>query len=210
MAHEYGPLVYLQLGELWCMVVSSPEMAKEVMKTHDIIFANRLRVLAADAITYGSKGMTFSSYWRHMRNICTMELLAPKHVDSFRSIKQQELSNFVKEISLSEGSPINLTEKISFLSYGLISQILFGTKSQDQEAYVEHMKGVVETIAGFSVADLYHSIGILQVIIGIRTRVEKIHRVLQNIVKDHRDKTLDTLAFGEEDREDLVDVLLRL
>ncbi|KAL9314809.1 hypothetical protein ACSQ67_020261 [Phaseolus vulgaris] len=72
------------------------------------------------------------------------------------------------------------------------------------------MKGVVETIAGFSVADLYHSIGILQVIIGIRTRVEKIHRVLQNIVKDHRDKTLDTLAFGEEDREDLVDVLLRL
>nr|XP_007142403.1 hypothetical protein PHAVU_008G277500g [Phaseolus vulgaris]ESW14397.1 hypothetical protein PHAVU_008G277500g [Phaseolus vulgaris] len=202
LACEYGPLMYLQLGELCCIVVSSPEMAKEVMKTHDIIFANRPYVLAADAITYGSKGMTFSpygSYWRQMRRICTMELLAPKRVDSFRSTRQQELSNFVKEISLSEGSPINLTRKISSLTYGLISRILFGKKSEDQEAYVEHMKGVSETVAGFSLADL--------------TRVEKIHqgmdKVLQNIVRDHRDKTLDTLAFGK-DREDIVDVLLRL
>ncbi|KAK8467206.1 hypothetical protein PHAVU_008G277532 [Phaseolus vulgaris] len=164
LACEYGPLMYLQLGELCCIVVSSPEMAKEVMKTHDIIFANRPYVLAADAITYGSKGMTFSpygSYWRQMRRICTMELLAPKRVDSFRSTRQQELSNFVKEISLSEGSPINLTRKISSLTYGLISRILFGKKSEDQEAYVEHMKGVSETVAGFSLADLYPSIGIL-------------------------------------------------
>ena len=192
-------------------------MAKEVMKTHDIIFANRPHALGADVITYGSKGMTVSpygSYWRQMRKICTMELLTPKRVDSFRSIRQQELSNFVKEISLSEGSPINLSERISSLSYGLISRIVFGKKSKDQEAYVEHMKGVDEAVAGFSVSDLYPSIGILQVITGSRSRVEKLHqgmdRVLQNLVSDHRDKTLYTLAFGEEDREDLVDVLLRL
>ena len=174
LARQHGPLMYMQLGELCCIVVSSPEMAKEVMKTHDIIFANRPHVLGADVVTYGSKGMTFSpygSYWRQMRKICTMELLTPKRVDSFRSIRQQELSNFVKEISLSEGSPINLSERISSLSYGLISRILFGKKSKDQEAYVEHMKGVDEAVAGFSVADLYPSIGILQVITGIRTRV---------------------------------------
>ncbi|BAT80611.1 hypothetical protein LR48_Vigan07g013300 [Vigna angularis] len=215
LARQHGPLMYMQLGELCCIVVSSAEMAKEVMNTHDIIFANRPRVLAADVINYGSKSMSFSpygSYWRQMRKICTMELLTQKRVESFRSIRLQELSNFVKEISLSEGSPVNLTEKINSLSYGLISRILFGKKSEDQEAYEEHMKGVDETVGGFSVSDLYPSIGLLQVITGIRTRVEKIHqgmdRVLQNIVRDHRDKTLG--AFGEEHREDLVDVLLRL
>ncbi|XP_027939382.1 cytochrome P450 71D10-like [Vigna unguiculata] len=215
LARQHGPLMHMQLGELCCIVVSSAEMAKEVMNTHDIIFANRPRVLAADVITYGSKGMTFSpygSYWRQMRKICTMELLTPKRVESFRSIRLQELSDFVKEISLSEGSPLNLTEKMNSLSYGLISRILFGKRTEDQEAYEEHMKGVVETVGGFSASDLYPSIGILQVITGIRTRVEKIHqgmdRVLQNIVRDHRDKTLGT--FGEEDRENIVDVLLRL
>jgi len=77
-----------------------------------------------------------------------------------------------------------------------------------------HMKGVVETIEGFSLADLYPSIGLLQVLTGIKTRVEKIQRgmdtILENIVRDHRNKTLDTQAIGEENGEYLVDVLLRL
>ncbi|TKY57382.1 steroid 17alpha-monooxygenase or 17alpha-hydroxyprogesterone aldolase [Spatholobus suberectus] len=209
--------MHMQLGELRCIVISSPEMAKEVMNTHDIIFANRPHVLAADVITYGSKGMSFSphgTYWRQMRKICTMELLAPKRVDSFRSIREQELSNVVKEISLSEGSPINLSEKINSLAYGLTSRIAFGKESKDQKAYMELTKGVIETVAGFSVADLYPSIGLLQVLTGIRSKVEKIHRgmdrILENIVRDHGDKNLDTQAVGEENGEDLVDVLLRL
>jgi len=41
LASQYGPLMHMQLGELCCIVVSSPQMAKEVMNTHDIIFANR-------------------------------------------------------------------------------------------------------------------------------------------------------------------------
>ncbi|KAG5053443.1 hypothetical protein JHK87_005641 [Glycine soja] len=218
LANQYGPLMHMQLGELSCIMVSSPEMAKEVMKTHDIIFANRPYVLAADVITYGSKGMTFSpqgTYWRQMRKICTMELLAPKRVDSFRSIREQELSIFVKEMSLSEGSPINLSEKISSLAYGLISRIAFGKKSKDQEAYIKFMKGVTDTVSGFSLADLYPSIGLLQVLTGIRPRVEKIRRgmdrIIDNIVRDHRDKNSDTQpVVGEENGEDLVDVLLRL
>ena len=35
-------------------------------------------------------------------------------------------------------------------------------------------------------------------------------RILENIVRDHREKNLDTKAVGEENGEDLVDVLLRL
>ena len=78
-----------------------------------------------------------------------------------------------------------------------------------------HMKGVVETIEGFSLADLYPSIGLLQVLTGIRPRVEKIRRgmdrIIDNIVRDHRDKNSDTQpVVGEENGEDLVDVLLRL
>ncbi|KAL2316664.1 hypothetical protein Fmac_030540 [Flemingia macrophylla] len=217
LATQYGPLMHVKLGELCCIVVSSPKMAKEVMKTHDLIFANRPRVLAADVITYGSKGMTFSphgTYWRQMRKICTMELLAPKRVESFRSVTEQELANLVKEISLSEGSCINLSEKLLSLSFGLTSRISFGKKSEDQQAYTELTKGGIEVLEGFSLADLFPSIGLLQVVTGFRTKVEKIHRgtdrILENIVRDHRNKIMGTQTVGEENREDLVDVLLRL
>ncbi|XP_054818769.1 desmethyl-deoxy-podophyllotoxin synthase-like isoform X2 [Prosopis cineraria] len=172
-------------------------------------------LLAAQIITYGSRGMTFSpygSYWRQMRKICTTELLAPKRVESFRSIREKELSNLVQEIKNSEGSVINLSEKISSLTYGLTSMAAFGGKSGDQEAYSRIMKDVTKVASGFSNADIFPSIGVLQGLTGFRAKLERVHNgmdmILENIVNDHRNKGLGRNEV--EGEEDLVDVLLRL
>ncbi|XP_027341142.1 cytochrome P450 71D10-like [Abrus precatorius] len=216
LAQQYGPLMHVQLGELSNIVVSSPEMAKEVMKTHDINFANRPLLLAADVITYGSKGMTFSphgTYWRQMRKICTVELLTTKRVESFRSVREEELSNLVKDIILSEGSLINFSEKVDSLTYGLTSRTAFGAKSNGKKMYRELLKDVSNVAGGFSVADLFPSIEVLQVVTGFRHKLEKLHhemdKILENIVRSHRDNILKTTA-SEEAGEDLVDVLLKL
>ncbi|XP_058784023.1 cytochrome P450 71D10-like [Vicia villosa] len=216
LAHQYGPLMHMQLGELSCIVISSQEMAKEVMKIHDLNFANRPPLLAAEIITYGYKGMTFSphgSYWRQMRKICTKELLSQKRVDSFRLQREEELANFVKDIILSEGSSINLSEKIDSLAYGLTSRTAFGAEIEGKEKYMRLMKDVSKMAGGFSVADLFPSIGILQVLTGLRQKIEKLHsemdEILENIVRSHREKNLET-RDEEEIGEDLVDVLLKL
>lgn len=210
LAQQYGPLMHIKLGGLPTIVVSSPEMAKEVMRTHDIIFANRPHLLATDVLTYGSKGLSFSpygSYWRQMRKICTFELLTPKRVESFQSIREEEVSNLVKEIRLNQGSSINISKIINSLSYGLTSRVAFGEKSWDQEAFIAVMKDVLKVVAGFSLADLYPSIEVLKILTGLRSKVEKLHqeldRILEKIVRDHRDKS-------SESGEDIVDVLLEL
>ncbi|QCD78193.1 Cytochrome P450 [Vigna unguiculata] len=197
LSHQFGPLMHIKLGALSTVVVSSPEMAKEVMKTHDIAFANRPYLLAADVISYGSKGISFSpygGYWRQMRKICTFELLTPKRVESFKAIRDEEASKLVKEVGLREGSSMNLT---------------FGGKSNDQEAFIAVMKDVLKVVAGFSLADLY-PIKVLPVLTGLRSRVEKLHqevdRILEKIVRDHR----VTKETNEKEGEDLVDVLLKL
>ncbi|KAL5077389.1 hypothetical protein RYX36_016373, partial [Vicia faba] len=216
LAHQYGPLMHMQLGELSCIVISSQEMAKEVMKKHDLNFANRPPLLAAEIITYGYKGMTFSphgSYWRQMRKICTMELLSPKRVESFRLEREEELASFVKDIILSEGSSINLSEKIDSLAYGLTSRTAFGAEIEGKEKYRKLMKDVSKMAGGFSVADLFPSIGILQVLTGLRKKIDKLHSemdvILENVVRSHREKNLET-RDEEETGEDLVDVLLKL
>jgi len=216
LAQKYGPLMHMQLGELSCIVVSSQDMAKEIMKTHDLNFANRPPLLAAEIITYGYKGMTFSphgSYWRQMRKICTMELLTQKRVESFRLQREEELSNLVKDIILSEGSPINFSEKVDSLSYGLTSRTAFGAHVEGKERYRKLMKDVSKMAGGFSLADLYPSIGILQVLTGLRQRIEKLHsemdEILENVVRRRREKNLET-GDKEETGEDLVDVLLKL
>lgn len=218
LAQEYGSLMHMQLGELSCIVVSSQEMAKEIMKTHDLNFANRPPLLSAEIVTYGYKGMTFSphgSYWRQMRKICTMELLSQNRVESFRLQREEELANFVKDINSSEGSPINLSEKLDSLAYGLTSRTAFGAnvEDEDKEKYRKIIKDVLKVAGGFSLADLYPSIRILQVLTGLRQRIEKLHgetdKILENIVRSHRKKNLETKA-KEEKWEDLVDVLLKL
>ncbi|GLJ15590.1 hypothetical protein SUGI_0256200 [Cryptomeria japonica] len=41
LATKYGPIMFLRLGSVPTVVVSSHAMAKEFLKTHDLIFANR-------------------------------------------------------------------------------------------------------------------------------------------------------------------------
>ncbi|GLT26370.1 hypothetical protein SLA2020_014420 [Shorea laevis] len=122
LAKKHGPLMHLQLGEISSIVVSSPEIAREVLITNGIIFAQRPHMVVPSIITYNSRDIAlapYGSYWRHLRKICTVELLTTKRVQSFRSIREEEVSALVKAIASNEGSPINLSEKIFSLTYGI-------------------------------------------------------------------------------------------
>ncbi|XVF03634.1 hypothetical protein REPUB_Repub05bG0009900 [Reevesia pubescens] len=66
LAKKHGSLMHLKLGELSHIVVSSPEAAKQVMKTHDINFAYRPFLLAVKIIMYNSTDSAnapYGGYW---------------------------------------------------------------------------------------------------------------------------------------------------
>ncbi|KAJ4724633.1 Cytochrome P450 [Melia azedarach] len=214
LANKYGPLMYLQIGELPTVVVSSPEFAKEVMTTHDIIFASRVQTLAAKVITYNSSGMAFAPYgdqWRQLRKLCVMEVLSAKKVQSFRSIREQEVSNLIAWIASKSGSVINLTDKLYSLMCDITSKAAFGNKCEDREIFISIMKEVIELIAGANVVDLFPSIKFLDSITGIKSRLQKMHqqadKIFSKIIVEHKQRK-ETLRTGKN--EDLVDVLLNI
>ncbi|RYR45341.1 hypothetical protein Ahy_A07g031181 [Arachis hypogaea] len=194
LASKYGPLMHLKLGEVSHIIVTSPEMAQEIMKTQDLNFCDRPNVLFARVLNYNGTGIAFApygEYWRHVRKICTMELLTVKRVQSFRHIREAEVLELVKAISQSQGSMFNLSQKILSMTYGISARIAFG------ENYI---------------ADLYPSIRVLlELMSRYKTKLKELHKksdkVLQDIIDDHRNRKSGKCK--EEGSEDLVDVLLK-
>ena len=196
LSQKYGPLMHLQLGETSAIVVSSPEIAKEVLKTHEITFAGRPRLLAVEVVTYGCTNISFSpygDYWRQLRKICTLELLSAKRVRSFQSIREQEVSNLVRYISMNTGSSINLTDKILFMTYSITARAAFGEKCKDQEVYISVIKESMRLAESFGVTNLFPSQKWLHVISGVMHKLKEMHRtsdmVLENIITAATAKT---------------------
>ncbi|KAK7387679.1 hypothetical protein VNO78_22469 [Psophocarpus tetragonolobus] len=74
------------------LVVSSPDMAKEIMKTYDLNFV----LLCSQILVYGSTDIAFApygDYWRQLRKICTLELLSAKRVHSFSFIRDWDVAS---------------------------------------------------------------------------------------------------------------------
>ncbi|KAL2668643.1 hypothetical protein GLYMA_01G179400v4 [Glycine max] len=218
LALKYGPLMHLQLGEISSVVVSSPNMAKEIMKTHDLAFVQRPQFLPAQILTYGQNDIVFApygDYWRQMKKICVSELLSAKRVQSFSHIREDETSKFIESIRISEGSPINLTSKIYSLVSSSVSRVAFGDKSKDQEEFLCVLEKMILAGGGFEPDDLFPSMK-LHLINGRKAKLEKMHeqvdKIADNILREHQEKRQRALREGKVDleEEDLVDVLLRI
>ncbi|XP_027362488.1 cytochrome P450 71D11-like [Abrus precatorius] len=214
MANIYGPLMHLQLGEVSTIIVSSPEYAKEVMTTHDVIFASRPHILIAElrpstSIVFAPYG----NYWRQLRKVCTMQLFTQKRVNSFQPIREEELTNLIQEIDSHNGSPINISQLALLSIYNIISRVVFGKKSKDHEKIISLLKQGAMLAGGFGIGDLFPSAKWLQLVTGLRAKLERLNRqidlILENIIIEHKEaKSKSKERQGKVER-DLVDALLK-
>ncbi|CAL0317438.1 unnamed protein product [Lupinus luteus] len=210
LAQKYGPIMHLKIGEVSTIVVSSPEVAKEVLQTNDLNFADRPHQLGADIICYGSTDIAtcpYGGYWKQLRKICTIELLGTTRVRSFQSIREEEVSKLITYISANTGSSINLSQKVASMTSSITSRASFGVKCKDQDAFISLMRKLVILAEGFIIMDLFPSQKWLHVISGMKPKLEKMHKqfdmIFDNIIAEV-EKT------GEVETESLLSVLLNI
>ncbi|KAL6011611.1 hypothetical protein ACLOJK_002059 [Asimina triloba] len=220
LAMKYGPLVYLKLGEVSTLIVSSPAAAKQVMKTHDLSFASRPPLLALKNITYHYTDIVFAPYghyWRQLRKICVVELLNSKRVDSFRPIREEETANLMQSIRSSSHSPVNLREKISGFTNNVVTRAMVGRGIKDREVFISFVAEASKLSSGFFLAEFFPSWKFLPVVTGLKFQLEisqrKLDRVLDRVIEERRREratTTDGDGSCGLDGEDLLDVLLGL
>ncbi|XP_047949713.1 premnaspirodiene oxygenase-like [Salvia hispanica] len=212
--NKHGPLMHLKLGESTTIVVSSPDIAKKLLKDLDPCFADRPRTVAAEIMWYDCSDVVFcpyGDYWRQMRKLCINDLLSPKMVRLFQSIRRDESNRLVDSLRESSGSSVNLTERIFSLSSFVTCRAAFGGVSEDNERLLKMMSDSLQMAAGFEVADLFPSSRIAAALSWTRLRRMKRMRreldvILDDIIDLHRRNRGRNSEFGGED---LVDVFLR-
>ncbi|XP_058093523.1 cytochrome P450 71A1-like [Magnolia sinica] len=219
LAEKYGPLMLIHFGSIPTLVVSTAEMAQEVLKTHDIDFASRPAFNAGNQLLYSCTDMALSpygEYWRQVRKICVTELLSPKRVQTIGFIREEEIAIMVKEIKASCSiSAVDLTEKFLTLSSSVVSRAALGKKySEDDKgssSFAELARDLTILLGAFCVGDLFPGFGWLDVLTGLDGRLKRNNRGLdkffEQVIKDHRNsKTKD----ANDKHIDFVDILLRV
>ncbi|CAI0439171.1 unnamed protein product [Linum tenue] len=212
LARKHGSdVMSLQLGELSHIVISTPEAAKLVMKTHDVAFASRPYLLAADVLYYGCKDIAFAPYgdhWRHARR-----------VESFRRIREEEVSNLVASLTAAAGKPVDLGRMLSTVTSTITSRAAFGKAQELNDDFLMVVDNISDVLAGFRISDLYPSLKFLPSLTGFKSKLEKMRKasdsVLDRIIDDHKARrSMAGSKGGDGDghgrKEDLVDVLLNL
>ncbi|WCJ24930.1 cytochrome P450 family 71 subfamily B polypeptide 12 [Euphorbia peplus] len=214
LAKVHGPLMQLQLGQVPTVVVSSAEVAKQLFKENDIKVSYRCRVSVSDILFYNRRDIIFApygEYWREMRKLCILELLSSKRVQSFRSIREQEVSNFIQYVHSNVGSTINFSEMVFSLTNSIASRTIIGRKNKNEEAMVRVIARVMKAVAGFTVLDMFPSLGFIHVIAGTNSSLLKLHKevdqLLEDIIKEHKE---ESKLGGQIEANNLLNVLLEL
>nr|QNC49778.1 cytochrome P450 71D615 [Leucophyllum frutescens] len=213
LAQKFGGVLYLQLGQVPVVVVSSREAAKQILRIHDPACADRPQTANNKIMFYDCNDIIFGQYsehWKQMRKICTMELLGSKNVRSFGYIRQDEGSNLVKSLQSSLGKVVNLTAKILAMTSSVVCRAALGKVSRESDMAMAMIKQVLSYGGMFELADLFPSSKLLHVLLGwkrykLLSMRRKLDKILDVIIEEHKLK-----KSGEFGGEDVVDVLLRM
>ncbi|XP_030939618.1 premnaspirodiene oxygenase-like [Quercus lobata] len=218
LAKKHGPVMQLQLGEVSAVIISSPEAARQVLKTHELCFAQRPDFYVSEFLSYDYSGILASPYgdcWRQMRKICVLELLTAQRVHSFRSVREEEVWNLIETLSSSNGLPVNLSKNLFAMTNTVISRVAFGEKCKGQDEFISLVKEIMVLSSGFNVPDLYPSLKFVASINGMKTTLKRLYQkrdnILQDIIDDHKMNMITASTANDSScKEDLVDVLLKL
>ncbi|XP_057457732.1 cytochrome P450 CYP736A12-like [Lotus japonicus] len=193
LAKKYGPIMSLKLGQVPTIVVSSPETAELILKTHDSVFASRPLTQASKYICYDSKGLIFSeygSYWRNVTKLCTFELLSVNKVQSFAPLRSEEVRVFVKSLEKSAASRevVNVSKRVGELVENVVQKMIWGPSNIENFDVKRLVHDVLHLMGVFDVGDYIPWVGAFD-LQGLVRKFKKAHeefdQMLEQIIKDH-------------------------
>lgn len=121
LADRHGPIFTIRLGVRRAVVVSSPDLARELFTACDAAVSSRPLLRSTKHLSYDLAMFGFAPYgpyWREMRKLVAAELLSARRLELQQSVRASETAHFVKKLYETwEVTPLLFITYSGFISY---------------------------------------------------------------------------------------------
>ncbi|EOY24550.1 Cytochrome P450, putative [Theobroma cacao] len=165
LAKIHGPLMSLKIGSLITVVISSENMAKQVLQKHDLTFSNRTIVDAVRASQHDEVGLPWipvSPLWRTLRKVCNTHLFASQKLDANQYLRRKKIQELIAIVQKSchAGEVINIGQAafnttINLLSNTIFSMDLVDPNSPTAQEFKKTVWGIMEEAGKPNLADYF-------------------------------------------------------
>ncbi|KAL5714273.1 flavonoid 3',5'-hydroxylase [Ranunculus cassubicifolius] len=215
MSKKYGPIVYLKLGSRGMVVASTPDSAREFLKTHDLNFANRPTDADAIHMAYNSQDMVHAEYgprWKLLRAMSNLHMLGSKAIEGWSNVRRVEIGIMLEVMyqSSCRREPVEVAEMTAFAIANMIGQVIlsrrvFATKGTESTEFKDMVVELLTSAGLFNIGDYIPSIAWMDlqgIVKGMKCLHTKFDLVLDKMFREHIATRND-----RKEKPDLLDTL---
>ncbi|KAL3810173.1 hypothetical protein ACJIZ3_000047 [Penstemon smallii] len=223
LSSTYGPLMSLHLGSMYTVVVSSPEMAKEILQKHDLVFSSRRTIPTAGQAHDFHKNsiglLPVGTKWRNLRKICKEHMFSTHSLEASQGLRQEKLEKlceYVQECCL-KGRVVNIGEVSFVTTLNLMSATLFSIDftdfdSDNAQKWKETIEGFLGTVGSPNVADFFPVLKMFDpqgIKRGADFYIGKLLSMFEDVI-NQRLESRKTDSDSSKKKKDLLEVLIHL
>nr|A0A1D8QMG4.1 RecName: Full=Carnosic acid synthase; AltName: Full=Cytochrome P450 76AK8; Short=RoCYP76AK8; AltName: Full=Miltiradien-20-al synthase; AltName: Full=Pisiferic acid synthase [Salvia rosmarinus]AOW42546.1 cytochrome P450 76AK8 [Salvia rosmarinus] len=169
LAKTYGPLMSLKLGNQFAVVVSSPEMAREILQKQGLIFSKPFTPSAVRVLGHNDISMNMlpasSDRWKKLRRVAREQLFSNPALQATQDIRQERLRQLTDYASrcCAQGRAMNVGEATFTTMTNLMFATLFSveltqygaTDTGSDKKFKEHVNALTRYMGVPNVADFF-------------------------------------------------------
>ncbi|OAE25045.1 hypothetical protein AXG93_1939s1020 [Marchantia polymorpha subsp. ruderalis] len=213
MAEKYGSIMWLDVGALSVVVVSSPDMAREILKTQDHIFASRPSGLTIEYVFGQGQDLLFcplNDHLRRVRKFFSSQLLSLQRIDSFKDLRRDTLFKTMAK-AYEEGHAnryINFSDVMHELFITTTTAMVF---RRGAGAHIQDFTEILMEMSNsewFSIGDIFPLLKPLDLdgqVKRLKMAGEKSSKLMDSIIDNRLKEKTKSMSYEEED---FLDVLL--
>lgn len=214
----------LKFGSLNTVIITSPEAAKEVLRTHDQVLSWRSSTNSIRSINHHEVSVVWlppsSARWRLLRKLSVTLLFSPQRIEATKALrlnKVKELVSFMNESS-ERDEPVDISRASFITALNIISNILFSVDlgSYDlkkSNEFQDAVIGVMEAIGNPDAANYFPFLAFLDMQgnrKAMKVASEKLFRVFRGFIDAKIAKRSLRNSRENVSTHDFVDALLDL